>query len=913
MDRFFNLNSLFENAPYLRRLTEKYPDTLIKTEAGASKHLLAELLNDVRAFQDFKDAADFLRDAKARLHLILALGDLAGAIPQSEIVKGLSEFAQLALQKALMSAASELGFEVQDEGNPVPGYFLLAMGKLGAYELNYSSDIDLIALYDEEVFVPHAKSVKESARILTQKLVQIMEERTIEGYVFRTDLRLRPDPGSTQIVVSTSFALNYYEAIGQNWERAAHIKARFCAGDEDSAAAYLQELTPFIWRRHLDYWALSDIHSIKRQIHAEGGHGELAAKKFDVKLGRGGIREIEFYAQTQQLILGGKDKRLRCSGTLEALKTLEEVGAVEAEIGLGLKTAYEFLRNVEHRLQMLNDEQTHLLKEDEAHRFLIAQMMAFELLEGFETVLFQHRSFVHEAYAELFALEERLSAYDGNLVFTGVDDDPQTLETLRNMGFQRPEIVTETVRNWHRGEVRAARSARGRELLTRLTPRLLQHIGDSEDPDHAFKQMNLFLSGISSGVQTLSFLLNNQAVEKQMLRLFALAPQLARDISEQPEILETFAGFDLFSADESTSYATKWAEELQTLLHQSADFEDKLNIARIFMRDKRQKIIWQLLTDTLQTEEAGGAFANLADIIVNAMWTITCEDMKERHGTSDVKACLVALGKYGGQEMTANSDLDIMLLYDADASDFEAQAFYTKFTQRLISALSALTQFGRLYEVDMDLRPSGKAGPVAVKLSAFDKYYKETAWSYEFLALTRARIVTGDRALTSTIATQLLASRSAIPPFEELTSDIAEMRIRLKEERPPQHFWDLKLSEGGFFDIEFIAQALCLQHFAKAEKTFPSDTQGMIKALQGAAIIDNRKADDLFSALQKYQHLDQLFKAAHGAYVDEDIMSEAFARRISDILSSNDLVAARQCLEASRKDVQKIFDEIFGA
>jgi glutamate-ammonia-ligase adenylyltransferase len=355
------------------------------------------------------------------------------------------------------------------QAGPAPGLFCIAMGKHGAFELNYSSDIDFSIFYAPEK-LPVAEGVEPQgvAVRIANHLGRILQERTADGYVFRIDLRLRPDPSSTPPAIPVDAALEYYETVGQNWERAAHIKARIAAGDMAEGQAFLAELQPFIWRRNLDFAAIADIHSIKRQIHTYKVDDRLTAKGADLKLGRGGIREIEFFVQTQQLILGGRQPDLRGMRTLDALLALSAAGHVTPEDAGWLAKAYQDLRALEHRAQMIADEQTHKLPESDADRKKVAALWNYDNLRGFDAAVGKILKGVNVRYGRLFAGEEELSSRFGSLVFTGVEDDPETLATLKRMGFSSPERVAATIRSWHHGHNAATRSGLEKPMRLRV-------------------------------------------------------------------------------------------------------------------------------------------------------------------------------------------------------------------------------------------------------------------------------------------------------------------------------------------------------------------------------------------------------------------------------------------------------------
>jgi len=531
------LDGAFGNSPYLARLALRTPEALRDYFAQGPDAVVADAALQALAVAEAADetaAMALLRLAKRRAALAIALADIAGLWPLKRVTGALTRFADAgvkgALRFLLAQAAARAGMEQRDGAalEAETGLIVLAMGKYGAYELNYSSDIDLVVFYDAARFPFTKKDDPRGAAVdIVRGLVKLIAERAGGDYVFRVDLRLRPDAGATQVAISTDAALDYYEAMGQNWERAAMIKARPCAGDPRVAADFKAAITPFVWRRNLDFAAIADIHSIKRQIHAHGGHGEIAVAGHNIKLGRGGIREIEFFAQTQQLILGGRNPRLREQTTVGALAALQAEGVVTAEAARDLTTAYSFLRTLEHRLQMVEDEQTHALPQSAQGLAQIACFLGYPDAAAFAAALTQTLRTVQDHYARLFESEPELTTAQGSLVFTGVEDDPETLSTIARMGFRDPAHVSGAIRGWHHGRIRAMRSQRARELLTQLTPAILEALSGTADPDAAFAGFDRFLSNLSSGVQLFSLFLARPHFLHLLARIVGATPRLA--------------------------------------------------------------------------------------------------------------------------------------------------------------------------------------------------------------------------------------------------------------------------------------------------------------------------------------------------------------------------------------------------
>lgn len=736
-----SLAPVFAASPYLAGLARRDGKRLPRILGGDPGETLAAILaaaEAVAAEPDFETARRVLRELKADLHLLTAISDLGGVWDLDQVTGALTRFADAVLHAALAQAVRQevsrgaLTHVGDGSAGPAPGLFCVAMGKHGAFELNYSSDIDFSIFYaPEKLPVAEGHEPQAVAVRIANHLGRILQERTGDGYVFRIDLRLRPDPSSTPPAMPVDAAMDYYESVGQNWERAAHIKARIAAGDAAEGAAFLEGLQPFIWRRNLDFAAIADIHSIKRQIHTYKVDDRLTAKGADLKLGRGGIREIEFFVQTQQLILGGRQPDLRSPRTLDALQALAAAGHVTPEDAAWLTQAYKDLRALEHRAQMIADDQTHKLPESDVERKKVAALWGEGNLRVFDAAVGKMLKGVNLRYGRLFAGEEALSSRFGSLVFTGVEDDPETLATLKRMGFSSPERVAATIRGWHHGHIAATRTERGRELFTRLAPRLLDAANATGAPDQAFNRFSDFFSRLSSGVQIQSLFLAQPRLFELIVEVMAFAPRLAATMAKRPTALDALLDPTFFGPIETPAIAP-WDPE---------DFEGAMDAARRLFRDQSFRIGVRVMSGTADARDIGRAFAELADLIIGGLAPAALAEVERIGGAFPGQVAVVALGKAGSREMTAKSDLDLMTLYVADdprsmsaLKDWSAEVFYARLTQRLTSALSAPTGEGTLYEVDLKLRPSGTKGPVAVSFAAFEHYYEREAETWEGVA-----------------------------------------------------------------------------------------------------------------------------------------------------------------------------------
>ncbi|HYC69319.1 bifunctional [glutamine synthetase] adenylyltransferase/[glutamine synthetase]-adenylyl-L-tyrosine phosphorylase [Brevundimonas sp.] len=907
------LAPVFAASPYLLGLARRWPDLLRDLLRDGPDERLRRVLAATEALAGGADDLRApLRRLKGELHLLTALADLGGVWDLDQVTGALSRFADASVNAALRAVthdqreSGKLVSAADDPRGPVPGLFGLAMGKHGAFELNYSSDIDISLFWEPDALIEALAEGVEPQRFvdrLAQSLATLMQARTGDGYVFRVDLRLRPDPSSTPPVVAAPRALAYYESVGQNWERAAFIKARPVLGDLGAGRSFLEALTPFIWRRSLDYPAILDIQSIKRQIHVHKTGEGLEAAGANLKLGRGGIREIEFFAQTQQLILGGRDSGLRSPRTVDALAALRNAGHVAAEACAELTAAYIELRGLEHRVQMLEDEQTHSLPPDPAARARVAALAGEGDLADFDRRVEALLVGVNRRYGELFEGEEALSSPYGSLVFTGVENDPETLETLARMGFSDPATVADTIRSWHHGRIPATRTARGRELFTRLAPRLLTALADTGAADAAFRRFAVFFSGLSGGVQVQALFLAQPKLFDLVVGVMAFAPRLARTLGRYPAALDSMLDARFArSIEEDTGVAAQMVADAVA----APDFETAMNIVRRVHREQMFRIGVQTLTGRVGPEEAGQAYTTLADACLDALAPAAMAETIRQGGALPAGAvAVVALGKAGSREMTATSDLDLMTVYDAPADavsggkGWAAGVFYSRFTQRLIAALSAHTAEGGLYEVDMRLRPGAAKGPVSLRLPAAADYYAAEADTWEFMALTRARVVwSDDPAFGERVSAALEAILRRPRPGADLAADARRMRDLMARERSGHGDWDLKLAPGGQVDAEFVAQVRQLRRAAAGDPL----TVSTLEAL----------ADDpeLAAAWRLQQALSQMLGAAFDDRPDPDQEPEGFRLRLAKAVGFEDFEALKSGLAERRAAARAAFEAL---
>ncbi|MGH6989181.1 MAG: bifunctional [glutamine synthetase] adenylyltransferase/[glutamine synthetase]-adenylyl-L-tyrosine phosphorylase [Stellaceae bacterium] len=871
------LAAMFGASPFLSQCCVTNPEILLMLVRNGPDRTLAEIVcglnRQLESAGDRQALMRRLRQARRHVALVVAAADIAQWWPLERVTGALSDFAETALKAAishLLTIAAAAG-EIELPHPALPeqdcGFFVLGLGKLGAQELNYSSDIDLVLLYDAEKVRYHGRfSPSQFYSRLTQELVRVLAEATGDGYVFRVDLRLRPDPGSTPAAMSTLAALAYYESTGQNWERAALIKARPVAGDRTAAHEFLADLGPYLWRRHLDFAAIEDIHSIKRQIDAHRGGGRIAVAGHNIKLGRGGIREIEFFAQTQQLIWGGRLPELRVRGTVAALDALAQAGKIGTDTAQELTEAYRFLRQLEHRLQMVDDAQTHTLPKDEPRLQRIAIFLGYPGIEAFAAELLGHLSTVERHYAQLFEEAPSLAA-PGNLVFTGHEDDPETLATLARIGFVEPRLAAATVRAWHHGRYRAMHSQRSRELMTELVPALLHAFGAAPAPDAALRRFDRFLAQLPAGVQLLSLFQHNPKLIEEIAEIMGASARIADQLGHHPALIEALL------EDDGTppANAALLASDLERALAEPRDAEELHDRARHWVGDHKFRVGIALLQERIDGEEAGRAFAATAEASISVLLPRIAENFARTHGpVPGGGLAVLGLGKLGGREMSAISDLDLILVYDAPEETessqgphpLPVQTYFARLSQRLISALTAMTRDGNLYDVDMRLRPSGNAGPLATSLAAFRRYHREAAWTWEQMALTRARTVAGPRSLRQAIEAAVKAALIQPRERRRLVANIAEMRAKIAEAHKSPGFWNVKHRRGGLVDIEFIAQYLQLREAHGRPDLVHPNTMSALHGMAAAGVLDQDAALDLTQALRLWHAVQQMLKLA---------------------------------------------------
>ncbi len=927
------LSAIFGNSPYLSQCLLKDLHFFRHLIEQGSDRGLAKIYDDLTLEtspeQDLAGVMKALRIAKGRIALLTALADMAEAWPLLKITRTLSDFASIAtdycLSHLLLAAHTkgEIALPYPDRPLQDSGVIILGMGKLGAYELNYSSDIDLIILFDsDKITYTGRKSLQDLFIKIARNLVKMMQERTADGYVFRTDLRLRPDPGATPLALPLAAAHTYYESQGQNWERAAMIKARPVAGDLKSGDEFIDFLKPFVWRKFLDFAAIADIQAIKSQIHAHKGFGEISLDGHNIKIGRGGIREIEFFCQTQQLIEGGRNPALRTSTTLGTLEALTEAEKITKSIQEDLTEAYIFLRTLEHRLQMINDEQTQVLPEKTEDLDKLGVFMGFNDADEFREKLELTLKTVKTHYDNLFHFEENEERQVGRLVFTGSDDDPETMKSLQNLGYEDTATISKTIREWHHGRYRATRTVRAQQLLTTLMSAILENLANTASPDAAFTRFDGFLKKLPAGVQLFSLFSAHPSLLQLVAKIMGMAPQLANRLSNNPLLLDGVLSSDFLGPLPDRK---ELADDLEVMLDTGRDFQDVLDISRRWLNDLKFRIGVQILNDIDHqngrgaTVSAGASLTLIAEIVMEAILLRVSKELEEKHGkVPGGQFAVIAAGKLGSEEMTPGSDADLIFVFDTDSADnmtdgekaIPAGLFYTRLSQRFINALSALTGEGYLYEVDMRLRPHGKSGPIALPLEGFRKYYTEDAWTWEHLALTRARVVAGTPGLKEKVSDALTKILSAKRDIPEISKNVCDMQTRLHKEHADKPVWALKNHPGGLMDLEFICQYLKLVHGADHPDILIPNTIGSFERMGVVNILDADKSKKLANAMSFYLNLQGLIRLSLSERVVTEQIPTALKQALSKAGGQDDFEKLSNEVERIQAFVTRSFKEL---
>ncbi|MFT0878766.1 bifunctional [glutamine synthetase] adenylyltransferase/[glutamine synthetase]-adenylyl-L-tyrosine phosphorylase [Rhodopseudomonas sp. G2_2311] len=923
------LQSIAEASPYLFDLIRADPVRLRRVLRGAPEQRLAKLLEDAETLVAAASAEDevmaVLRRLKAEAALLIALCDIGGIWPVMQVTQALTDLAGRSVQMALrFLLRQEAG-----RGRIVPpnpdcpeqgsGLIVLAMGKMGAGELNYSSDIDLIVFYelDAPTLAPDIEPQPFFVRV-TQGLSRILQQRRGDGYVFRVDLRLRPDPASTPVALSTVSALNYYEREGRTWERAAMIKARPCAGDLVAGEALLSEIAPFVWRKHLDFAALSDVHDMKRQMQTYRGQTEIAVEGHNVKVGRGGIREIEFFAQTQQLIAGGRHPELRVRPTLEALEILAARNWITWQARDELTEAYLFLRKVEHRVQMIADEQTHALPDTVEAIERFSRFLGYDSRDSFARDLLGYLERVQGHYAKLFEGDPTGTAKLPPVDYGAGPEDTRLLDHLLSLGYKKPLMIATTLQQWMTGGYRVLKVETTQRAFREFVPALIEELALAEQPDDAVNAFDRLLQALHRGGRLISLLSQNRELLTLVALVLGAAPRLGDMLARQPQILDGLIDPRFFGAMPDQ---TELSARLAVTLADAGSYEEFLDRLRLFGQESLFLIGTRILSGTVPTQQAAVAFADVAEGIVGTVHGLVSEQFASTYGrVKGQQTAILAMGKLGSREMTASSDLDLILIYDFDDdqpdSDGERSLhgaqYFARFTQRLISAFTTRTNYGVLYDVDMRLRPSGRAGPVASRLDAFAAYQEQEAWTWEHLALTRARVISAAPEFRSRIEQVIRAVLTRPRDAAIIANDVAEMRRAIAQEKGEDDVWDLKYAAGGMVDIDFIAQYLQLVHAHEAPDILHVNTLSALDNATRLGFLAQADAEVLRPAARLYQNLTQILRLCVSEKFNPDTAGDDLLRVMVRAGDAPDFSSLQARVKETQSDVRAIFNRLIG-
>lgn len=776
-------------SPYLKGLLEIEYDWVLSALDSQENILNAEFFRLKKTpSSEIKTA---LRVTKRRVALWSALCDFSGIWELNDVTNMLTQFADLACQLALkvaleteLSRGNIPGLEI-DHSPEKTGMFVLAMGKMGAHELNYSSDIDLICFFDETQFLEEKYFDARKGFIRATRLMSsILSDLTEDGYVFRTDLRLRPDPSVNPVCIATETAERYYESLGRTWERAAYIKARVVAGDTKAGINFLHSLTPFVWRKYLDFAAIEDAHDIRLRIREHKGlGGALKLLGHNIKLGSGGIREIEFFTQTRQLIAGGRDMELRVRGTIDGLKNLSKKGWIDKTVSEKLISHYTLYRNIEHRLQMVHDAQTHDLPKS---------------IEGMERL-----SCMMGTTPDLLAKDLLFSLKEVNQLTEGFFKP-----TKLDLTFSLSEMETKVVDRWR--SYPSLRSPRAEHIFNRLRPKILEKIRSTDKSNNALIAFDKFLVGLPTGVQLFSLFEANPQLIDLLVDIVGTAPALANHLAKSPVVFDAVIGGDFWTP---WPKLTTLERQLSNLIKLETDYEQKLEVSRKWKKEWHFRIGVHLLRGITNVNQAGTQYAELAETVLKVIFPVVISEFSKKYGKPPGRgASIFSMGSLGATHLNSTSDLDLIVIYDAEGIEFSdcptplnSRLYYTRLTQALVTAMTVEMSQGKLYEVDMRLRPSGRKGPVATSWTSFKDYQTNEAWAWEHLALTRGRVICGNSELSINIEDFRLQLIKNVRP-EVAVRSLKEMREKIQKIDLNNNKWEFKQGIGRMQDIELFSQ-----------------------------------------------------------------------------------------------------------
>ena len=917
------LLGIIESSPYLfdliRADAARFLHLLNGTPEAGVANLIAHVARDVAEASAEADVMRLLRLLKSEAALLIALCDIGGVWPVMQVTQALTDLAvssvRSALRFLLRQEATRGRLKPADPERPEDdsGLVVLAMGKMGAGELNYSSDIDLIVFFDlaaptlADGIEPQPFFVR-----VAQGLSRILQQRTGDGYVFRVDLRLRPDPASTPVAISTASALHYYEREGRTWERAAMIKARPCAGDAKAGDQLVADIAPFVWRKHLDFAALADVHDMKRQMQTFRGQTDISVEGHNVKVGRGGIREIEFFAQTQQLIAGGRHPELRVRPTLDALNVLATSNWITFAARDELTAAYLFLRRVEHRLQMVADEQTHTLPDSAEAITGFAHFLGYASRETFAADLLAHLNCVQGHYSKLFESDPGAAHLPIIDHATG-PGDPRLLAHLGKLGFKQPVMVALTVQRWMDGEYRVLKVDDTRRAFNDFVPALIDGLSQAEEPDNAVIAFDRLLQALHRGGRLISLLSQNPDLVALAALVLGAAPRLGDMLARQPQIMDGLIDPRFFGAMPDQA---ELSARLATTVQDAHSYEEFLDRIRLFGQESLFLIGTRILSGTVSARQASVAFADVAEGIVDTIHRLVSDQFAAQHGRiAEQETAILAMGKLGSREMTASSDLDLFLIYDFDhdrpdsdgARSLQGAQYFARFTQRLISAFTTRTNCGVLYDIDMRLRPSGRAGPVASRIDSFADYQDREAWTWEHMALTRARVISASPLFKSKIEAIIRDVLTRPRDASMIATDVVEMRQAIGLEKGEADIWDIKYAAGGMVDIEFIAQYLQLVHAVTSPDILDVGTVQVLEHAARLGVLPQPAFQVLRPAARLYQDLTQILRLCVSAKFDPKTAGDDLLRVMTRAGDAPDFSSLEARVRETQAEVRRVF------
>jgi [glutamine synthetase] adenylyltransferase / [glutamine synthetase]-adenylyl-L-tyrosine phosphorylase len=879
-----------EHAPFLARALERQPELAALLAAGDGAGALAW----ARAAGEGVDhAGRALRRERLALATALAIGDLAGAYPLATVTGELSDFADRALDAAL---AAVMRARVPDTAPA--GIIALALGKQGARELNYSSDIDPILLYDPALLPRRARDEPaEAAQRYAREAVRLLSEVTPEGYVFRVDLRLRPASEVSPPAIPLEAALTHYESSALAWERAAFIKARAAAGDVAAGERFLAAIRPFVWRRSLDFGAIGDIRRLSVRIRASHAGPREPGPGFNVKLGRGGIREIEFFAQTHQLIHGGRDPSLRVRGTRAALDALATARIIAMDAARTLGEAYERLRTVEHRLQMIGDQQTHSLPGGDA---LDAVARLDGLADGAALL-----AGLGEVTASVGAYYDALIEEDERGPSAVVSGGDKLGRRLSELGFAEPDRLAERIAGWSDGRIRALRSEPARAALDALLPVLLERFAAAADPDQALNRWERVLGAAPSALNLFNLLLQRPALLDQLARILVLAPTLADELGRRPELLDTLIARRALDLPGTVDRIAG----LMTAGEDGDDYERQLDRIRRVTGELRFALGLQTIAAAHDPLKIGTALSRTAEAALAVAQRAAVAEFERAHGrVAGSELVVLGLGRLGGGTLTHASDLDVVYLF---SGAFEGESdgprplgvthYFNRLAQRVTAALSVPTAEGALYEVDTRLRPQGAQGPLAVSFDSFARYQREEAWTWEHMALARARPLTGSAAARAELQAIIAEVLGRPRDPATLRGDVLRMRAEMAAHKPPRGPLDAKLQRGGLVDLEFLVHYLQLRD----RVGFDPDLGRAVGALVDAGLVPAPLRESL--AL-----MTRLLVAGRLLAPDLAAPPPAAAAALAEACGMADLPALLRAFAAARQEVAAAWADSLG-